>query len=231
MPLSYADPGPENVHTAEPLRAVLRPLRRGLVLASAVLIAFFISGGVFTFTPLFGVRIAHTSGISMEPAYKEGDVVLIREAGGDDVQVGDVVVFRALGQSIMHRIIEQRPGPDGQMVLVTQGDNVPQPDYPIRASQVSGKLVGEIPVLGSLSRLIDADGGFYVYRSLILTFAVGTVVLWGLNASVRRRADQLAPAPIAAAIAASGDRPPVEPPPEPVYIFAATSGRPESRED
>jgi signal peptidase I len=183
---------------ADALRAILRIARRGLILASTVAIALVISGGIFTFTPLVGLRIAHTSGISMEPAYKEGDVVLIKDVDENDLHIGDIVVFDALGQQFMHRIIEERTGPDGKLTIVTQGDNVALPDFPIQASQVNGKLVGEVPLLGTLSRLIDADGGFYVYRSLILTLAVTTVAVWGLAASVRRRNERLATTAIAA---------------------------------
>lgn len=172
---------------ADALRTAWRFARRGLVLGSAVVVALLISGGIFTFTPLVGLRVAHTSGISMEPAYKSGDVVLIKDASQSDLKVGDIVVFSALGRQFMHRIIEERTGPDGELTLVTQGDNVPRPDFPIQASQVSGKLVGEVPLLGSISRLMDAQGGFYVYRSAVLSLAVFAVALWGITASARGR--------------------------------------------
>jgi signal peptidase I len=189
--LNDAGLGPNQLVDPETMRSALHLARRGLVLVSAIAVAFLISGGIFTFTPLVGIRIAHTSGISMEPAYKEGDVVLIKDTSQKELHVGDIVVFNALGQQFMHRIIEKRVGPGGELFVVTQGDNVAKPDFPVRASQVSGKLVGEIPLLGSLSRLIDADGGFYVYRSMVLTLAVSAVAIWGLTASARRRVEPL----------------------------------------
>ncbi|HEU0074292.1 MAG TPA: signal peptidase I, partial [Dehalococcoidia bacterium] len=152
--MNYTGLGPSQPIPADTARIVLRAGRRALVLISAVIFALLISGGIFTFTPLIGLHIAHTNGISMEPAHKEGDVVLIKDVDEGDLHVGDVVVFEALGQKIMHRIIEQRAGPAGEMVIVTQGDNVALPDFPIAASQVSGKLVGEVPLLGTLSRLV-----------------------------------------------------------------------------
>ena len=98
-----------------------------------------------------------------------------------------MVVFTALDTQFMHRIIAINTGPDGELMLVTQGDNVAKPDFPIHASQVTGKLVGEVPLLGSASRLLDASGGLYVYRSAVLSVAVFAVALWGLAASARRR--------------------------------------------
>lgn len=190
--MDYAGLGSSQPLSSDTLRVAWRLTRRGLILGSAVVVALLISGGIFTFTPLIGLHIAHTHGVSMEPANKEGDVVLIKDVSQDDLHVGDVVVFSALGQKIMHRIIEQRTGPDGESIIVTQGDNVARPDFPIPASQVSGKLVGEIPLLGTLSRMIDAQGGFYVYRSIVLTLAVSAVAIWGLSISVQRRRAQLA---------------------------------------
>jgi signal peptidase I len=189
--LNYTGLGPSQPITADTARAALRAARRALVLISALVVALLISGGIFTFTPLVGLRLAHTNGISMEPAHKQGDVVLIKDVDEADLHVGDVVVFEALGQQIMHRIIEQRTGPDGEMVIVTQGDNVALPDFPVPASKVSGKLVGEVPLLGTLSRLLEAQGGFYVYRSIVLTLAVTAVAVWGLAASVRKRREPL----------------------------------------
>lgn len=188
--MNYAGPSPWSPDVDDSLHTLLRFARRALVLASALFVAFLISGGIFTFTPLVGLRIAHTSGVSMEPAYKNGDVVLIKDVSESDLHLGDIVVFNALGRRFMHRIIEERTAPGGELILVTQGDNVAKPDFPIRASQVSGKLVGEIPILGTVSRLLHAQGGFYVYRSAVLSVAVFGVALWGLMASVRRSRDE-----------------------------------------
>ncbi len=176
----------------EPFQAAWSAIRRAFILTSAVLFAILISGGVFVFTPLVGLRIAHTSGTSMGPALKGGDVVLIKDVGEGDFQIGAVVVFEALGRQIIHRIIEERTGRNGEPLIVTQGDNVPSPDFPILASQMTGKLVGEVPILGPVSRMLDAEGGIYVYRSAVLTLAVTTVALWGITASVRGRRQPLA---------------------------------------
>jgi signal peptidase I len=193
--LNYAGLSLLSPFTTDALRSTWLVARRGLILSSAVLLALVISGGIFTFTPLVGLRLAHTSGVSMEPAFRSGDVVLIKEVGQEDLHVGDVVVFKALGREFMHRIISLNQTADGELRLITQGDNVPRPDFAIKASQVKGKLVGEIPVLGTLSRLIDAQGGFYVYRSIVLSLAVFGVATWGLMASVRRRLEPAVPDP------------------------------------
>jgi signal peptidase I len=168
---------------------IARYARRALVLASAVFVAFLISGGIFTFTPLIGYSVAHASGRSMSPQNQDGDVVLLERIQGSDAQVGDVIVFEFGEEYVMHRVVERRLTADQQLLLITQGDNVPVPDRPILASQVKARYVAEIPLLGSLSRLLDARGGLYVYRSIVLTLAVSIVVVWGLTTSARRRAE------------------------------------------
>lgn len=158
---------------------------RSLILASAVVIAVLVSGGIFNLTPLVGVGLAHTQGTSMEPQQRSGDVVLLKAIDGADARVGDVVVFQEQGKSFMHRVIERRLSESGKLMLVTQGDNVPVPDRPILASQVTNRMIGEVPLLGAFSRLLHGDGGIHAYRSLVISISLFSVVLWGLVTSAR----------------------------------------------
>jgi len=155
-------------------------LRRTLVYGSAVILAIFLSGSIFTFTPLIGISLAHTQGVSMEPLHQEGDLVLIRRIDGAQAAIGDIVVFEGDGRSIMHRVVQRYSDEDGRLMLVTQGDNVAVADHPIPASQVSARLMAEVPYLGDASRFLHGKGGFFVYRSLVISVAVFSVALWGI---------------------------------------------------
>jgi signal peptidase I len=170
-------------------------LRWALVWGSAAVVAIVITGGIFTFTPLIGVSIAHTEGVSMEPANRQGDVVLLKQIDGSQARIGDVIVFEEGGDSIMHRVKQRYTDPSGELMLVTQGDNVPLPDHPIAASQVSARLLTEVPLLGDVSRMVDGKGGFYAYRSMVITLCVFSIALWGLVTSAKaervRRAEQI----------------------------------------
>lgn len=167
------------------LRWLRVAIRRVVVYGSAVAIAIVISGGIFSLTPLVGIRLVHTQGTSMEPRQKNGDVILVKEVNGARAQIGDVVVFEDDGRSFMHRVIQRYTDASGRLMLVTQGDNVPVPDHPILASQVKARMLTEIPVLGDASRLVHGKGGFYAYRSLMITISVFCVALWGLTASAK----------------------------------------------
>ncbi len=50
--------------------------------------------------------------------------------------------------------------------------------------------MGKVPVLGTISRLLDAQGGFYVYRSVVLSVAVTAVAAWGLSATANRKRER-----------------------------------------
>jgi len=160
-------------------------IRRALICSSAAAIAIVVSGGIFDLTPAVGISLAHTQGTSMEPHQKNGDVVLLKQIDGAHAGIGDVVVFEERGRNFMHRVIQRYTDPSGQLMLVTQGDNVPVPDHPILASQVTGRMVTEIPLLGDSSRLLHGEGGFHLYRSIVISLSVFSVAWWGLVTSAK----------------------------------------------
>ncbi len=84
------------------------------------------------------------NGISMEPIFKSGDLVLVRKS--PSYQVGDVVTYRDayMGAYVIHRIIEVAPD-----AYVLQGDNNSWIDgYRPTDEQIIGKLWIHIPDVG-----------------------------------------------------------------------------------
>ena len=69
-------------------------------------------------------------GRSMEPTLKDGDLVVVRKARAEDVEVGDIIVFRQPGAAskiIIHRVIAKLEV-KGRVLLRTKGDNNEKPD-------------------------------------------------------------------------------------------------------
>lgn len=165
------------------------------VLTSAFVLAAFLTGAIFEVAPAFGFTVAQTRGVSMEPHYRSGDIVILRTAEVSSIRAGDVIAYEREDGTIMHRVVEVLGAQSGEPVFITQGDNVSRPDAPVSASQVKAKLVGEIPLLGPISRLFDAQGGFMVYRSLVLAVACSWVLVWFLFWLERRSRRALATAP------------------------------------
>jgi signal peptidase I len=100
-------------------------------------------------TGLFGIRPALTSGISMEPTLKMGDLVFTTQIPDRAVQIGDVVRFKSGDgrMSILHRVIDIRDE-GGKREFVTWGDNNDTPDEAWTADRLEGRLVAVLPKVG-----------------------------------------------------------------------------------
>jgi len=94
-----------------------------LFLLTALLVAFTfyqtIGAGLGTETPIVSVVSD-----SMEPTFERGDIIVVRGASMDDIEVGDVIVFESKHEIIndnrpplIHRVIEKSNG-----TVSTQGD-------------------------------------------------------------------------------------------------------------
>lgn len=79
---------------------------------------------------------------SMEPVFYTGDLLLIKEYGGEDLEPGDIISFRTIeqGQYIIntHRIVECHDI-EGYKTYTTRGDNTPAND---KTDVVASEIVG-----------------------------------------------------------------------------------------
>ncbi len=112
------------------------------VVASMVIVAL-----LWFNTGLLGVTPSVVTGVSMEPAMRTGDLVLMRHVKARDLEPGDIIQFRAGETRVFHRIIEIEETAEGR-VFVTQGDNNNTPDDPILDGQIEGQIVFTVPKLG-----------------------------------------------------------------------------------
>lgn len=115
------------------------------------------------------------SGISMEPTYYSGDLVILQEQ--QTYGVGDVVAFRAESSNVIHRIIDVAP--EG---YILQGDNKAARDpWTPTNDEVLGKAWLHIP-----------GGGRYLLTlkqpmTLALFIAAVTFVILGFGGSSPKR--------------------------------------------
>jgi signal peptidase I len=127
----------------------------------------------------------------MEPNLKQGDLLLLHSVNGSSAGIGDIVAFHRGDRGILHRVIEKKQSENGEIVLVTKGDNNRLADPPIKASEVDAKLLFRMPLLGSSARALGLGGGFEVYRYTVVTLALFWLGIWALQtrrAVVRRSA-------------------------------------------
>lgn len=82
---------------------------------------------------------------SMEPVYNPGDMLLLKRAQTQSLQIGDVIQYQSGSINIIHRIIDMNE--EGS--FITQGDNNNAADQePVKSEQVKGIVVSAVPKVG-----------------------------------------------------------------------------------
>lgn len=127
-------------------------------------VAVAIVAGLFALGGSLSYWYVTTHGVSMEPRFHQGDLVVIRPAG--TYQVGDVVAYRSqlLDSVVMHRIVAR----DGDRYLF-KGDNNPwiDRDQPTR-SDLIGRQWLRVPRGGVVVGWLRERGPLLVAVSLLV---------------------------------------------------------------
>ena len=139
----------------------------GILIGSVILLAIALVG-----VRLIGLDVYVVLSGSMEPAYRTGSVIYVKEADTKELQAGDVITFRLSENTIAtHRIVEAVET-NGETAFRTKGDaNEVEDGSAVPASQVIGTPVFTIPYLGYLVTYIQSTSGRYA------TIAVGALLL------------------------------------------------------
>lgn len=100
-------------------------------------------------------RLVMVHGKSMEPTYKQGELVLLDSSAANEI--GTVIVFAipadepGAGQLVVHRIVGTRA--DG--TFITQGDNKDTPDdFHVKPSDILGSPRLAVPYVGNVLAVI-----------------------------------------------------------------------------
>lgn len=128
---------------------------------------------------LYGLRVYTVLSGSMEPTYRTGSLIYVREIDPEDIRPGTPVTF-LLDQNTVatHRVIEVVPDEEDPSVLRfrTKGDANEGPDNAlVHSRNIIGTPVYTIPYLGYLADYIQHPPGRYVTISacavlLVLAF-------------------------------------------------------------
>ena len=109
----------------------------------------------------FGYGIANVLSGSMEPTFSKGTLLFVKDT--QNVQEGDIVVYQSGRELIVHRVIAL-----SEDEIITQGDANNVADEPFARTQIKGKVIGWIPVLGSVATVLKTPAAVIVI--LILAF-------------------------------------------------------------
>ena len=130
--------------------------------------------GVFGTKPVFGCRFLNVLTASMEPAFHQGDMIVVKSCAPEDVRVGDDITYATGNDALItHRvkdIITERGGEQG-LWFVTQGVNNTEPDYePVEAAQLVGKVTMRLPGLGAAMSWLRGHLAIAILAALLLIF-------------------------------------------------------------
>jgi len=119
---------------------------------------------------------------SMETAFYRGDILFLW-MGDEPFHVGEIVVFKVKGRDIpiVHRIIEVHQKDNGEVELLTKGDNNPVDDRGLYnkgqlwldASDILGRARGYLPYFGMVTiKLTDHPTIKYVLVGVMALFVI-----------------------------------------------------------
>jgi len=136
----------------------------------SVLLVIVVICAVFTFlAPRFGWRVDAVLSGSMEPALNIGSVEVTKPVSKNDIQVGNIITFRSLGNPqliVSHRVVDITS--EG---FITKGDANQDNDETIVPPQnVLGKVVFHVPYVGYVIWAVRTPVGFML--ALVVPAAV-----------------------------------------------------------
>jgi len=108
---------------------------------------------------IFGIKIFTVITGSMIPVYNIGDILIVKEISPDKIKVDDDIVYNGekgtyRNKTITHRVLSIDKKDDGNYRIITKGvANIAQ-DPEINQTQVIGKVIGKIPIINFVLKLI-----------------------------------------------------------------------------
>lgn len=154
------------------LRSIFVYLFAICIIAAAVLFAMDKSPQ----KSIFGYRYYTVLTPSMEPTYSVGDIILVKLANADEIEVGDVITFNPSNDSdayLTHRVTEKFADYEGSGVTCfkTKGDaNDAEDSFLIDSSRVIGTVSLGIPKIGYIIRFVQLK--WYIVLPLAVMIAV-----------------------------------------------------------
>lgn len=156
-------------------KKIMNILTTVVLVILVVAVLFFFGTRLMGKTPsIFGNYVFRVSSESMEPTLKVGDVILVHSVKAEDIHKGDIITYTAQvgemrGREITHRVVLEPVVTDGSYHYQTQGDAPGAPlDPEISYSQVRGKFVIKLAVIGWFFNAISTPIGMVIFIGLII---------------------------------------------------------------
>ena len=89
----------------------------------------------------FGQARVRVGGVSMLPAIRPRDVLIVGSCTIEHVNPAEVVLFTIGNRLFAHRVVRLGSNPSGLLFVVTKGDTHRHDDLPIGSSQLLGRVL------------------------------------------------------------------------------------------
>lgn len=123
-----------------------------------------------------GYRLFRVQTGSMEPKYKVGDVILVKEKDIDKIVVGDDITYWGTtgvmkGKLVTHQVVEIETQEE-QKVFHTKGIANNTEDPLVYSEQINGVVIGKLYILTIICTLLNNNYIFYFCGILPLTIYI-----------------------------------------------------------
>ena len=114
---------------------------------------------------VLGYRMFNVASESMIPVYKVNDVIAVKDCDPNTLRVGDDIAYIGKDNSLSGKIITHRiiniEDVNGIREITTKGVNNDLTDPSITATQVVGRVVGVVPFISTINKVVMTQAGFY----------------------------------------------------------------------
>lgn len=146
-----------------------------VIILFALVLIYVLIARVSGKTPtLFGYSMLRVSSESMEPELNIGDIIMVKDVDPSTLLKGDVITYHGkegpvAGKLITHQIVEEPYEEDGTYYFTTRGIKIGAIDDPqINDSQVMGKVLFKVPIMGSLYDFFSKWYGLAAFAAVVL---------------------------------------------------------------
>lgn len=152
-----------------------------------------------TFPTFFGYSTQRVDSDSMEPKLNIGDVIIVKKTKPEDLKKDDCISYRGREYPVddivvMHQIAEEPREEDGAYYFITRGIKPGALNDPeIHESQIYGKVVYKIPLVGTLYDFFSQWYGMICFFAILLIVFSSELVALGkrIMGSLKKEEDEV----------------------------------------
>lgn len=145
-----------------------------MIVALIVVFAFLLVG-----VRIFDVQIYSVLSGSMEPTYKVGSVIYVKDINTSELKEKDPITFQLTNNTVAtHRIVDIQEDENGNKLFQTKGDANDKVDEKlVKESEIIGKPIFTIPYLGYIAHFMQTKQGMITTIGIAIALIIIVMVI------------------------------------------------------